>query len=375
MKKGAFKRLRQSNRKKQKEIITIVLLSLILLPSPLFAATQTAEVLSAPDLTLNPSDISFAPENPVVGQPVNITAIIHNIGGYTAKNVTVDFHIDSTSVIKKEIDKIHPDSPKSVSINFIFLYPGSHNVTVKIDANNTIIEQDETNNQATKFVDVAEIPPTKPTPPTPVHPGGRPTPTPTPSPGERTPLIISNVTVTLGHPGIISWDTNEESDSLVKCGLESGKYTIKEYNTTYTRSHAILLKELKENSTYYFVVNSTSPEGKSAESDEYAFFSPAPPKPPKEGIKIKSIFPIDYYIITPWWFLLLVIIALSALSITNLRIIRRKREERPMEREITAKPSRREEALSKLKKRFERGEISVDEYISKRGDIIHGKRE
>jgi DNA-directed RNA polymerase specialized sigma54-like protein len=62
MKKRAFKKIRQSNSEKQKQIITIVVLSLALLPSPVFAVTQTAEVLPAPDLTVSPADISLAPE-------------------------------------------------------------------------------------------------------------------------------------------------------------------------------------------------------------------------------------------------------------------------------------------------------------------------
>ena len=58
MKKRAFKKIRPSNRKRQ--IIVIILFVLTLLPSLIFAATQTAEVF-APDLTLNSSDILFSP--------------------------------------------------------------------------------------------------------------------------------------------------------------------------------------------------------------------------------------------------------------------------------------------------------------------------
>jgi subtilase family serine protease len=134
-----------------------VVLSLALLPSPVFAVTQTAEVLPAPDLTVSPADISLAPEDPIAGQPVNITAIIHNIGNATARNITVDFYIDSTSGITKEIDEIQPGSQKSVSINnYIFLSAGSHTITVKIDADNRIIEENEGNNNAVVSVHAFE---------------------------------------------------------------------------------------------------------------------------------------------------------------------------------------------------------------------------
>jgi hypothetical protein len=145
---------------KNAKIPILVIISVVLLaslPSLVFALIQSAEVLPAPDLTLTPSDIVFSPENPVIGQPVNITAIVHNIGTDTAENVTVDFYVDSIPIVQKVIDELSPDSQKNVSINFIFLSVGYHNVTVDIDASNIILEANEANNQATKYIPVAEI--------------------------------------------------------------------------------------------------------------------------------------------------------------------------------------------------------------------------
>lgn len=82
------------------------------LPSLVFAVIQSAEVAPAPDLTLTQSDIVFSPENPVVGQPVNITAIVHNIGTATAKNVTVNFSVGGIPVKQRVIDELSPDSQK-----------------------------------------------------------------------------------------------------------------------------------------------------------------------------------------------------------------------------------------------------------------------
>lgn len=711
MKKRAFKKIRQSNRQ-----LILILLALTLLSSPVFAAIQTAEILSAPDLTLNASDIIFSPENPVIGQPVNITAIVRNIGGSDAKNVTVDFYIDSTeSIVQKVIDEIHSDSQKSSSINFIFLIPGSYNVTVKIDADNKIIEQNETNNQATKLITIAGIV-TKPSsislsaypevikangidtstitaivtdelgrmvngtevtfsttlgsidsPKTTVHgiattiltsstsPGtavvgasaiikgtpvsdtlhvafietaeakcnetientttsiegttvsmtnttvtvkdgaitinvenatiivgnvtagsvisilieggkleitleenatavnnntvtgniskiklntpaesyetskpdvgtvtadldvefkaiftpanlgltmtlredydnlpasgreikeniiatfgiegvtpsdiqkntaiivhsnlsgtyiannvtgvpvsitvnrswfdsvaggdrnkvtlfkisdngtveeikipeviidsinntvifqttfdhfcvfvliAKPTPPSLPIypiypllPGgyHPPPLIISNITVTLGRPVIVSWDTNEISDSLVKCGMKPGQYNIIKHDSNYTLSQSIRLEEVNKSGTYFFVVNSTARDGRTAQTNEHVFSYPAPPKPPKPGLWIKSIFPADYYLMIPWWFLFIAIVVILAISIANRRYVQRKWEELVERGKISAEAKRRrEEALSELNRKFARGEISVDEYIDARNRV------
>ena len=118
------------------------------------------------------------------------------------------------------------------------------------------------------------------------HGAARPTPTPVPIPippvpRDTTPPIISNITVTIERYVIISWDTNEKSDSLVKCGMKSGQYTIEEYTPQYVFFHVIPLKQIRlkniyENTTYYFVVNSTDPSGNSAQTEEYTLILTPP---------------------------------------------------------------------------------------------------
>jgi len=320
-KRTKIKKIRQSSRKMQ--IITIVLLPLTLFPSIAFAAVQSAEVLPAPDLTLNSSDILFSPENPTVGQPVNITAIIENIGNATARNVTVDFYIYSKPA-RESIGDIPPYSSKSVSINYIFLSAGSHTIVVKVDPDNTIIEENEMNNNISMTIYIS--PPSTPTPP---RGGGggayhRYFAAPTSlAPGDTTPPVITNVSVTLGHSVIITWDTNEISDSLVKYGTKSREYTLEEHNTTYVLSHAIRLKELKENSTYYFVVNSTDPSGNAAETPEYIFILTPPSK---EETIIKAAFPYLPHFIISWWIALIPIIA--ALILTFIIYERYKHKEK-----------------------------------------------
>ena len=88
--------------------------------------------------------------------------------------------------------------------------------------------------------------------------------------------------------------------------MKSRQYTLEEHNTTYILSHAIHLKELKENNTYYFVVNSTDPSGNAAETPEYIFILTPPSK---EETIIKIVFPTLPHFIISWWIATVAIIA------------------------------------------------------------------
>jgi hypothetical protein len=68
---------------------------------------------------------------------------------------------------------------------------------------------------------------------------------------DTTPPVISNITVVIGPPVTTVWETNEMSDSLVKCGRESGRYTIEKSDPNYVLFHSIHLDELNEYGTYY----------------------------------------------------------------------------------------------------------------------------
>jgi PGF-pre-PGF domain-containing protein len=86
---------------------------------------------------------------------------------------------------------------------------------------------------------------------------------------------ISNITNTTPTTDsvTISWDTDEDSDSLVKYGTESGSYKVDVPDSALVSSHSIELSRLNPNTTYYYVVNSTDAGNNSAQSDEYNFTS------------------------------------------------------------------------------------------------------
>ncbi|KAF5427702.1 S-layer protein, partial [Candidatus Methanomarinus sp.] len=81
---------------------------------------------------------------------------------------------------------------------------------------------------------------------------------------------VTNGTVT-DSTAIITWTTNESSNSLVKYGTKSLNYTQSSEDPAYLESHSINLINLDVNRTYYYVVNSTDEGGNSNQSDEYTF--------------------------------------------------------------------------------------------------------
>ena len=166
--------------------------------------------------------------------------------------------------------------------------------------------------------------------------GARPTPTPElevlPSvPRDTTPPIISNITVTIDDSVIVSWDTNEKSDSRVKCGIKSGEYTIEEYAPQYVLHHVIPLtqiplKNIFENTTYYFVVNSTDPSGNSAQTGEYMFILMPPEREMPVMPFILQLPPALYPHMR--WVLFIIIIALIIILVTLSRRKLRSHDER-----------------------------------------------
>jgi len=90
---------------------------------------------------------------------------------------------------------------------------------------------------------------------------------------DTTPPVISNVTESgiTNSSATIAWDTDELADSLVRYGTASGNYTLSANDLSLVLGHSIGLIDLIENTTYYYVVNSTDLSGNSAQSAEYNF--------------------------------------------------------------------------------------------------------
>ncbi|MDY6965136.1 MAG: fibronectin type III domain-containing protein [Halobacteriota archaeon] len=70
---------------------------------------------------------------------------------------------------------------------------------------------------------------------------------------------------------VISWETAEKGDSLIKYGRAHNNYTSEVYDATYSTSHSLNITGLRPGTTYYYIVNSTGASGNSTQSAEYSF--------------------------------------------------------------------------------------------------------
>lgn len=79
---------------------------------------------------------------------------------------------------------------------------------------------------------------------------------------------VSRITQT---SALISWETNEDSDSMVKLGKESLVYPFEHSSSDFVQMHEILLSELDPGTQYFFVVESTDASNNTVTSDELTF--------------------------------------------------------------------------------------------------------
>ncbi|MDD5071215.1 MAG: fibronectin type III domain-containing protein [Patescibacteria group bacterium] len=70
---------------------------------------------------------------------------------------------------------------------------------------------------------------------------------------------------------VISWTTNEASDSQVDYGTVSGNYTLSETSSSLNTSHAVVLSDLTADTVYYYKVTSTDANDNATSSAEYNF--------------------------------------------------------------------------------------------------------
>jgi len=87
--------------------------------------------------------------------------------------------------------------------------------------------------------------------------------------------VISNVNndTASNNSVTIYWDTDIPSDSLVKYGTTENILNNETNDPTLVTNHYIVLTNLEDNTTYYYVVNSTSAFDKSNQSDDIKTFT------------------------------------------------------------------------------------------------------
>jgi uncharacterized repeat protein (TIGR01451 family) len=117
------------------------------------ALTLSHEII---DLTLETSDISFTLENITENQPVEIEAIVHNIGDAAAANVIVSFFDNDVLIDNITRSEIPGRDSRQARIDWTPQDPGQHTIKVVLDPLNEIEEIEEGNNEATKTTNVID---------------------------------------------------------------------------------------------------------------------------------------------------------------------------------------------------------------------------
>lgn len=102
--------------------------------------------------------------------------------------------------------------------------------------------------------------------------------------GDTNPPVITNVKVSssTGESAVITWDTDEDSNSLVKYGTDTnygnmaGDDKVNNNQANYTNSHSVTINGLVPATKYFYVVSSIDASGNIASSSESSFTTAAP---------------------------------------------------------------------------------------------------
>src|SRR4030043_88082 len=105
-----------------------------------------------PDLIVE--DITFSPSDARIGDTLVITAYIKNQGSSKTENSQIDFYVDGIKIASQELLSIGTGESVTKVFNWV-AEAGIHTFKITIDANNTVIEINETNNEKEKDCAIA----------------------------------------------------------------------------------------------------------------------------------------------------------------------------------------------------------------------------
>ncbi len=189
------------------------------LPDMILSPTELGSVATPkPDLALASSSISFTPSSINLGDSVQISADVMNIGDASASSVQVNFYDGSLSnqIGTSTIASINVGETKSATMTYTPSSGGAHEIIVVADPSNAIEEYDETNNNASKTLTViasSNVPP--------VLTSG----TVSPSSGNQTTLFTYSVNYS---------DADDNAPTVKNVVIDGTAYTMFSLDTTYT---------------------------------------------------------------------------------------------------------------------------------------------
>lgn len=108
------------------------------------------EDLAQPNLLVQ--DLDAMPNDPAPGEPVGLTALVHNAGGKTSNATQVTFYADGALLGRKTLTAIKPNSYATVTFAWGRATEGDHDLRAFVDPDNLVAEADERDNNFTTFV-------------------------------------------------------------------------------------------------------------------------------------------------------------------------------------------------------------------------------
>lgn len=99
------------------------------------------------DLYISAGDIKVNPNNPIEGDKIDITAIIHNKNRFPTYNLVVKIYDNQTEIYKYTTQFLYNVS-FNITTSLTIFNPGEHSIDVKIDPDNKTREKDKSNNEA-----------------------------------------------------------------------------------------------------------------------------------------------------------------------------------------------------------------------------------
>ena len=116
-------------------------------------AFKNIYVYSRPDLFINPANITNIPATVYSGSPVTLRAKLYNLGESDSGVFTVRFS-DGATLIGESTTSVSGKSSVNDEITWTPATSGNHNISVVLDPNNIVPEPLNTNNAASKNVNV-----------------------------------------------------------------------------------------------------------------------------------------------------------------------------------------------------------------------------
>jgi subtilase family serine protease len=121
------------------------------------SAFTTLQILSLPDLAVSSNSIVFDPPAPKDGDPVSIQVTVQNAGEQEVHNLMLAVTVSNEVISLPAIASISGNSQTSLSFDYDTTgRSGIHQVSVVVDPDNQIQEQEENNNSASRSFGVQD---------------------------------------------------------------------------------------------------------------------------------------------------------------------------------------------------------------------------